>query len=113
MAKYPELVPKWMCKTPIGVTLYGEGLDEDGAPEVRANVRLYCNYQDGGNAVMTNDQKYVRISGSAYFNGDPFPTISNIAGGYVEIFGETRKIDQGRKSRNPDGTVNFTQLRLL
>ena len=62
---------------------------------------------------MTNNQKYIRISGNAYFNGDPFPDVTNITGGYVIIFDEERKIEQGKKHRDPDGTVNFTQLRLM
>ena len=114
MASYPQLVPKRLCKTPITVTIYGEGLTESGAPIVLVDeALLYCNYQDGGKAIMTNEQKYVRISGSAYFNGDPFPYIPNITGGEVVIFGEKRKIEQGIKGRNPDGTVNFVQLRLM
>ena len=113
MAKWPELVPKRLCKTPISVTIYGEGLTETGAPVEITNTDLLCNYQDSGKAIMTGEQKYVRISGSAYFNGDPFPNISNITGGTVVIFGEERKIDKGIKGRNPDGTVNFVQLRLM
>lgn len=113
MAKYPDLVPERLCKTPITVTIYTEELTEDGAPVEIVNRTLNCNYQDGGQMVMTGTQEYVRISGSAYFYRDPFPEVSNITSGEVEIFGEKRKIEQGIKSRNPDGTVNFTQLRLM
>lgn len=113
MATYPKLVPPWLCKTPISVTIYGEGLTETGAPYTIADSDLLCNYQDGGQAVMTTEQKYVRISGSAYFDGDPFPEIENITGGDVVIFGEERKIQQGIKNRNPDGTVNNVRLLLM
>lgn len=113
MAKYPNLVPKRLCKTPIEVTVYSEDLTEYGAPIEIIETNLLCNYQDGGQMVINKEQEYVRISGSAYFYGDPFPEVSNITSGEVYIFGEKRKIEQGIKSRNPDGTVNFTQLRLL
>ena len=32
--RWPELVPERFCRTPAQVTLYGEGLTEDGGPEV-------------------------------------------------------------------------------
>lgn len=113
MAKYPELIPSWVCTTPIKVTIYSEDLSKYGEPITIGDKELLCNYQDGGQMVMTSDQEYVRISGSAYFNGDPFPEISNITAGEVVIFGESRKIEQGIKNRNPDGTVNNVRLRLL
>ena len=113
MAKWPELVPKRLCKVPITVRLYEEGWDEDGAPIEATSADLLCNYQDKGETIVTNDQEYVRISGSAYFNGDPFPEMPNLTGGTVTIFNNERKIVQGEKGRNPDGTVNVTRLRLL
>ena len=111
--KYPSLVPDKLCKTPIRVVIESEELTERGAPIILVDADLYCNYQDSGRTVMTNEQTYVRISGNAYFNGDPFPSIPNIVGGHVVIFGEEREIEQGIKNRNPDGTVNNTQLRLM
>lgn len=114
MATYPQLVPKRLCKTPITVTIYGEDLTESGGPQIVVDsASLLCNWQDGGHAVMTNEQKYIRISGKAYFNGDPFPDVSNITAGEVVIFGESRKIHEGIKGRNPDGTVNFVELRIM
>ena len=44
------------------------------------------------------------------FNGDICPSLSNIVGGTAEVFGETREIHQGFKRRNPDGTVNHTEI---
>ena len=44
-------------------------------------------------------------------HGHPdFPTLS---GGTVTIFGEERRIEQGMKARNPDGTVNYCQLEVV
>lgn len=108
--KYPPLVPKWVCKTPITVTVYTEGLDEDGAPETAGSYTGYCNYQDGGKALMTQNEKNIDIEGTAMFTGDILPGVDNITGGEAEIFGETREVIKGRKNRNPDGTVNYTTL---
>lgn len=108
--KYPELVPDWVCTTPISITVEGEGLDEDGAPSTVEVSGLLCNWQDGGKAIFTPEQKIIQISGRAYFNGDVIPGLSNITAGTAEVFGETREIAQGFKRRNPDGTVNHTEI---
>lgn len=47
------------------------------------------------------------------FPGDICPELPVISGGKVTIFGVKRGIFQANKARNPDGTVNFTELRLI
>lgn len=108
--KYPELVPNWVCKTPITINIDGEGLTEDGAPTGVTTITTLCNWQDGGEAVLTGDQKIINVSGKAYFNGDIAPLLSNITSGDAVIFGEKREILRGYKRRNPDGTVNHTEI---
>ena len=108
--KYPELVPDWVCTVPITVNIDGEGLTEDGSPASVTTINANCNWQDGGQAVLTGDQKVVDISGTAYFNGDIAPSLSNITSGDATIFGEKREIHRGFKRRNPDGTVNHTEI---
>lgn len=110
--KFPSLVPDRFCKTDIDVTIYGEGLTEDGAPVKYPLGKLKCNYQDGARTVLTDEKKTVENIGKAYFNGDICPEVASISSGQVEIFGVKRDIIQGTKSRNPDGTVNFTELRV-
>ena len=112
MKKWPCLVPASVCKTEIKVTLYGEGLTEDGAPVKSSLGTLRCNYQDGAETVLTDEKKRVKITGRAYFNVDICPEMPVISGGQVEIFGVKRDIIQGTKARNLDGTVNYTELRL-
>lgn len=107
---YPELVPDWVCTTPISITIEGEGLTEDGAPVEYSFPNLMCNWQDGGRAVLTAEQKIIEVSGKAYFNGDIAPEMSNITSGVAEVFGEKREILNGYKRRNPDGTVNHTEI---
>ena len=108
--KYPELVPDWVCTTPITVNIDGEGLTEDGAPNDVTVIEANCNWQDGGQAVLTGDEKIIDISGRAYFNGDIAPSLSNITSGDAIVFGEKRQILKGFKRRNPDGTVNHTEI---
>jgi len=108
--KYPQLVPPWVCKIPVKIVLQEEGLTEDGEPIADAVVTTFCNYQDGGRSVLTGDQKRIETSGRIYLTGDIAPNMANITGGQVTIFGETREIAQAFKRRNPDGTVNFTEV---
>ena len=109
--RWPELVPASACKTPIELVIESEELDEDGAPVAAFTYDGMCNWQDGGKVELTGEQKYVRITGTALFTGDICPDLSNLTGGYGVIFGERREIAEGIKARNPDGTVNFTEVR--
>lgn len=109
---YPRLVPDWVCTTPITVIIESEGLSEEGEPVVAFEADLMCNWEDGGTVRLTNEQKFVDVSGTAYFNGDICPEISNLTCGSVVVFGETRQINHGYKRRDPDGTVNYTELEI-
>ncbi len=113
MPMYPCLVPEWACTTDIHVTIYSEGLNENGGPEVDFEDDLRCNYQDSAKTVIDKEQKYVQLSGTALFRGDIAPGVAVISGGTVTVFGEERNILQGMKARNPDGSVNYTRLDIV
>lgn len=63
--KWPELVPAALCKTPIKVTVYGEKLDENGAPIVAASADTLCNWQSSGQIVRTNKTHMAQLTGVA------------------------------------------------
>ena len=112
--KFPSLVRQKFCKTPIYLTLYGEGVTEDGAPEVIfESEKVNCNYQDKAKTVLTAQQKKVEVSGVILIPGDIVPDSPTISGGFAEINGVRREIVRGVKARNPDGTVNFTELDVI
>ncbi|MDO5547952.1 MAG: hypothetical protein Q4F79_05630 [Eubacteriales bacterium] len=111
--KYPPLVPKALCKTPIWVTIYQEGIDEDGAPLQAITLDTCCNWQDSAKIIRTDETHSVQLSGVALFYGDLCPELAAIASGTVIVFGEPRTIFRGSKARNPDGTVNYTRLELI
>lgn len=108
--KFPCLVRKQDCKVPVHVAIESEGLTEDGGPEILFSADLLCNYQDKAKRVLTSEQKLILVSGSALFPGDIAPEVPELAGGTVTVFGVSRRIEQGMKARNPDGTVNYTRL---
>ncbi|MCP1103601.1 hypothetical protein M2454_002934 [Aequitasia blattaphilus] len=110
---YPCLVPAHLCKTDIEVTVYGEGLDENGGPQVLLEGKFKCNYQDNAKTVLTAEKKLIQLSGSALFRGDIAPSIATISGGTVKVFGMERDIFKGEKARNPDGTVNYTRIDVI
>lgn len=108
--KYPRLVPDAVCKVPVHVTVYAEGISEDGAPLTGLDADLMCNYQDSAKTVLTAEKKLVQLSGTALFNGDIAPELASLSGGILTVNGISRRIFQGFKARNPDGTVNYTRL---
>lgn len=110
--KYPCLVPKRLCKTDIVLEIEQEGINEYGDPLQCLKYTGKCNYQDGGKRIFTNDKKVIQITGKALFPGDICPKLPVITAGTAKIFGVTRRIVKGTKARNPDGTVNYTEVLL-
>ena len=111
--RYPQLVPQKLCKTDIRLSIDQEGLSVYGEPLPPVEIVSRCNYQDCAKTVLTAEKKLIEITGKALFSGDICPELAAITGGSATVFGETRRVLQGRKARNPDGTVNYTEVLLI
>lgn len=111
--KYPCLIPKQFCKTDISLSLDREGLNVYGEPLEAVTYSGKCNYQDKARTVLTAEKKLIQLTGSALFPGDICPELPVISGGSAEIMGVKRRILQGKKARNPDGTVNYTEVLII
>lgn len=111
--RYPCLVPKALCKTEIHLELEREGLQENGEPLESVTYEGKCNYQDKAKTILAAEKKIVQITGTALFPGDICPELPAISGGSAELFGVKRHIQQGTKARNPDGSVNYTEVLLI
>lgn len=111
--KYPCLVPKRLCKTPVIVEIEQEGLNKYGEPLESIVIKDMCNYQDSAKTVLTAEKKLIQLSGTALLPGDIAPELPNITSGTVTVNKVTRRIFRGEKARNPDGTVNYTRLDLI
>ena len=111
--KFPCLVPKNLCKTPIHIKVYQEGISEEGEPLQAIEIDTTCNYQDKAKTILTADKKLVTINGTVLMPGDIAPLLASISSGEVTVLGVKRNIFKGEKARNPDGTVNYTKLELI
>ena len=111
--KYPCLVPKRLCRTDISLSFDREGLNEYGEPLPVVTFSGKCNYQDKAKTILTAEKKVVQITGSALFPGDICPELPVISGGEAVIFEVKRRVLEGRKARNPDGSVNYTEVWLI
>lgn len=108
--RYPCLVRRRDCRTPVQVEIEQEGCNKYGEPLESFVWAGECNYQDSAKTVLTAQKTLVQLSGKALFPGDIAPELPTLSGGTIVVNGESRTIFQGRKARNPDGTVNYCEL---
>lgn len=107
---WPKLVPPIVCKTNITVHIEPEGINKYGEPLDAIDYTGKCNYQDQARTVYTDERKLIQVSGTALFSEDICPDLPVIPSGTAIVFGQERRLIAGRKSRNPDGTVNFVEV---
>lgn len=108
--RFPSLVRKEFCKTEATLKIEQEGLNVYGEPLDTIEITSKCNYQGSAKTVLTADKKLIQLSGTALFIGDICPTLPEITGGSIAINGVERTIFSSQKHRNPDGTVNYTEI---
>lgn len=112
MAKWPCLVLPRFCQTMIEVIVESEELNEFGEPTQLLNWKGKCNYQDKAQRIYNADKSYIDVTGCCLIPGDILPNVDIIPSGKVIINNKERIMFQGSKARNPDGSVNYTQLNL-
>lgn len=110
--KWPQLVPKSICHTPVKVRIT-DGIDEDGLPKVVAVWSGKCNYSEKQKQILDAERRLIMLEATALFSGDIFAGLEKLEGDVTINGGITRIIYRGSRARNPDGTVNFTQLELM
>lgn len=111
--KYPCLIPKRLCKTPVHVHLESEELSNLGEPKYSTDADLMCNFQDKAKTILTVEKKLIQITGTALFPGDIAPDMPSLSGGSLTVFGPGAPDPAGMQNRNPDGTVNYCSLEVV
>lgn len=110
--KWPQLVPASVCTTPIRVVVT-DGINEDGTPKQVTVYDGMCNYSEKSKNVLDAERRLITLEATALIPGDIAPG-KDISGDAVISSGEvTRRIYRSSRGRNPDSTVNFTQLELM
>lgn len=108
--RWPRLVVPFAQSVEVSASVDADGIDEDGAPIEGASWSGMCNWQDSVSRSFTKDRTEVEVNAVLYIDGDAFPSMRAAAGGIASIGDEQREIVKVRKNRNPDGTVNNTEL---
>lgn len=108
---FPCLILKQFCKTQLTVFLESEELNEDGEPLVQIEWKGKCNYQEKTKRIYKSDKSYITVNATCLIPSDIEPKF-NGGSGYAYVDGVKREIASFAKVRNPDGTVNYTQIEL-
>lgn len=111
--KWPKLVPDAVCRTTITIRLEEEGVNEDGSPKTGGVIKTMCNLQQKSRWSMNEERRLIELRATALFNGDIAPELETLAGTVEIEGGASWVIHAAGRSRNPDGTVNYTCLELI
>jgi hypothetical protein len=108
--KYPKLVRRQDCTTPCAVTLFAEGINEDGERVTAFEGAPLCCLQSSSKRVRTAKHDEVTLTAEVFFCEDFCPALAEIPDGEITVHGIKRRIVTGMKARNPDGSVNYIRL---
>mgnify|MGYP001032592541 CR=1 FL=1 len=96
------------------VTLYQEGLSEEGEPLTYLELKNQkCRFVEKTKVVISPDGRKIELIGKVILAEDIAPNIKKISGGQVKINEAEYEIYQASRPRNPDGTVHHTSLELM
>lgn len=107
--RLPYLTRFWDV-TPVTIHIT-DGFTEDGKPVEALTYTGKCNYSEKAKTVRQSDGTLVQLAASLTIGGDIAPEVPVLAGN-VEVSGRTWSIATAGRPRNPDGTVNHTELGL-
>lgn len=108
---YPRVVR--IAKTPVHITLFGAEINEFSEHEPVADGDFLCNMQAGGSIEYGEQKQRVQLTGTLLIDGDICPECGAPVNGKAVISETEYKVIRAQKWRNPDGTVNYTQLEIV
>ena len=107
--KLPYFKALWDV-TPVVVHIT-DGFDASGAPQEAATFTGKGNYAEKAKTLRQSDGTLIQLAASLTICGDIAPAVPALTGS-VEVGGRTWQIVTANRPRNPDGTVNHTELGL-
>lgn len=107
--KLPYLARLWDV-TPVVVHITN-GFTEGGEPKEAAAYAGRCNYSEKAKTIRQADGTMIQLNAFLTIGEDIAPDVPVLAGS-VEVGGRAWQIATAARPRNPDGTVNHTELGL-
>lgn len=105
---------KRLLNNECDVTIYQEGLSEEGEPLTSLDLKKQkCRFVEKTKIIISPDGKKVELIGKVILLGDIAPHIKKISGGEIIINDSKYEIYQASRPRNPDGSVHHTSLELM
>ncbi|MBQ7595144.1 MAG: hypothetical protein IJU45_00600 [Clostridia bacterium] len=103
--------PRPLAVTPCTVTIQSDSINADGEQDNILSDTFRCIYDEKSRRVITRDGKEVMSSSTVIIEGDIAPGY-DISSGTVRVNGSDYLILNAARLRNPDGSVNHTELEL-
>lgn len=112
MAKSVKQVPfpNWLLATDYTISLYDEGISEDGEPITLFNGSGKCIFSEKAKRIIDDDGKKITLLGKVIVQGDIAPELKTVSDGVITINGRQYEIYIGYRPRNPDGTIHHTMF---
>ena len=104
--------PMFLATTPVKIDVYN-GLTKNGADKVELSFEGSCRYEDSFETITLADGRKVKTTGTIFVFTDFAPSVAKITGGKVIVNGLSCQIASAEKNRNPDGSFNHYELRLM
>lgn len=107
---YPKLILPNFCNAEVVVNIT-DGYDDEGNPKVINILELKCNYTETVKNIRTDEGYKKQSIGRFLFDGNVYSQEAYT--GFI-VFNDTeREIISVFKGRNPDTTVNYTEIEVI
>lgn len=110
MSIYPKLILPQFTKTEVRIISEVDEYDENGSPKILLDANFKGNFQAGNKRVLNEKHNTIERVSTLYLDGD---VLGDVSSGECFIYNKKYNIKNIIKARNPDGTVNFTEVELI
>lgn len=104
--------PHWLVNTQYSLTLFKNGIGENGEPVIHSNKEGKCIFSEKSKRVIDAEGKQIQLVGKVVIEGDIEPSLKIIGDGSITINDKTYEIYSSFRPRNPDGSIYCTEFEL-